>query len=257
MSENPAFTFEFLDKLPIEIRSMIFGYLIRNTIRSLRSRHHQGWEYSHVLDIAKVRAHLRSSPWITLNKQYRAEYLRVFIKQAELRVDITIRGQEIRQSRKEPSELIMLEDCLRIISRRSNVSDFQDDLKEPCKTLHAYLQGISPSHHSVQFEHGYGWAQQRYPSIEATIKQPLNQLRRIHEEFTIPANKISIHISYGSPNTAFSALAYRQPDRGDHYSFKTSLYPIEARIWVADYDASIIAIDGELEMLRRALGEST
>lgn len=199
MSENTPPTFEFLDQLLTEIRSRIFGYMVQDTIQS----QHQKWKHNLVLDLWGVKSHLNTSLWITLNKQYCAEYLRVFLKQVELRADIRHLGWRNAVKANEPS---VLENCLKIIDHRLKISGPQVNFKESNKALGTYMRGICLTHDSTLLMAGYNWSQYMYRNVEENIAKPLKQLRRHSEEDKIPGNKVSIHIPYGDPDAAFSAF---------------------------------------------------
>lgn len=248
MSANTPPTFDHLGKSPTEIRSMIFAHMIQDVIQS----EHQPWKRDLVLGIEQVKSHLMNSPWITLDKQYCAEYLRVFLEQVELRADITREGFSQRMYSAQMSKV---EDCLSTINHRINRCDTQIDVKNLKHGLGAYMEGICLSHDSTLFVTGYNMAQEGPQYIENGITKPLNQLRRLYEQSNIPVGKISIHISYGDPHAAFWAFTCQQLSPQESYEFKTSLQPIQARIWVTDYAASIVAIDQELRVLREALRE--
>ena len=237
------YTFEFLDELPAEIRSMIFEYMVQGTVQ----------EHNLVLDIWDVERHLDCSPWITLNKKYCAEYLRVFLKQVELRRNVTRITRCNPTGPGAPTKIQMFDSCLQTIDRRLKTATSQTDLKEPLKEFYVCMKGICLSYDDTYFRHGYGWAQPMYQSIEYSIEDPLNQLRSYHDNYNIPANKISISISYGNPDMAFSAFVERQLSHDETDDFKTTLHSIKAKIWVADYDASVTAIDEALQSFRKAL----
>jgi hypothetical protein len=137
MSENTPPAFGLLDKFPTEIRSMIFGHMIQDTIQ--QARPHE-WKYDLVLDISQLKSHLNNSPWITLNKQYCAEYLRVFLKQVELRADITRRERGGPVNKK--TEMIQLEGCLMTIARRFKDPSSQVDFEESNQDFGCYMKGV-------------------------------------------------------------------------------------------------------------------
>ena len=247
MSANTPSAFNLLGKFPTEIRRMIFAYMVQDIIKS----EHQRWKHNLVLGIAQLKSHLMNSPWI-LDKQYCAEYLRVFLKQVELRADITCEGFTHVMHQTQMSEV---EDCLNIINLCLKRCDNQIDIKNPNDRYGTYMKGVCLSHDSTLYVTGYNMTQDSPRYIENSIKRPIKQLRRLYENFNIPADKISIHISYGDPNAAFWAFADQQLAFEEFYEYKTSLLPVQARIWVTDYDASIVAIDQELRVFKEALRE--
>jgi hypothetical protein len=193
MRKDTNTTFDLLGQLPPEIRSMIFGHMIQRTVRleypSRRS--------NLVLDIQRVNSHLKHSPWVTLNKQYCVEYLRVFLKQVELREQIEkltglgkwarIRdGKLLKRDRKAikalgaPCQVQMLAGCLQTIDLRLRIATSQVNLKEPIKELSTFTRSICVFYYDVIFRYGYGWAQHAYRPFNIT--RSLQQLRRHHEK---------------------------------------------------------------------------
>ena len=65
-------------------------------------------------------------------------------------------------------------------------------------------------------------------------------MRRLSKKHNIPAYKLYVHIIYDRLDTAFAGFLHRQREPIDNYE---SLRPVEAKICVADHDASVASID--------------
>ncbi|KAH0286290.1 hypothetical protein M436DRAFT_68018 [Aureobasidium namibiae CBS 147.97] len=236
-------TFERLGQLPPEVRSMVFEYMIR----------HQSREHDLVLNTHQVRCHLATSPWITRNKQYCAEYLRTFLKQVELRADISNEMWDLQAPKR--GAISEINHCLKIIEARLRVCDTHFDPKDPTDGIGNYMRGLSLSLFSLDgviLDAGYNMAQEDLWFVERIITTPLEQMRRLHEKHNIPAHKLYVRIKYDKLGTAFAGFLYRQQEPIDNYD---SLRPVQARIYVADHDASVASIDEGLRTTRRKLVE--
>lgn len=244
-------TFDYLHRLPPEIRAMIFEYMVLNTIPP--NFHERRCVPLTASEISGVWSHLISSPWVTLNKQYCVEYSKAFLNRLELIANIAWSAGG--RAKPDVGRMSMLKACIQIISHRSKMCFPQIGIEELWKTLYPSSKGLCLFHYDQLFSCDFGWTESPYWAVEYTITRPLKQLRRHHEKYNIPSNKISIHIHYGSPSGAFAAFCYKQDGpSGPH--FDTLLRSVQARIWVADYDASVAAIEAELRVLRTALDEA-
>lgn len=83
----------------------------------------------------------------------------------------------------------------------------------------------------------------------------MEKLRQYHEDFEIPSNKLSFNINYGDPGwnvlACIGELNQSWPPQTRYVV--VSLSPVQLRIQVNDYDASVASIDRELEILRVAM----
>jgi hypothetical protein len=268
MSANTPPTFEPMNKLPTEIRSMIFAYMIQDLIVS----HMEPPPGSSVnvlsdefqaqgLDTGTARTHLISSPWL-LNKQYCAEYLQVFVAQTELRTRFTSRWRTINTKHLERVtqllELAELRKVLGLITHRFNIAGPYAGIETSSKLLLSRIKGIcfSYHYHGSYFLRGDVNPESRRLPRNDFLTSPLRLLRYYHENYNIPSNRLSIHISYGEPSQAIlKCLEHLEPGRTD--SHKVSLRAMQAQIQVDDYDASVAAIDKELLVLHKAVGKIT
>lgn len=126
--------------------------------------------------------------------------------------------------------------------------------KAPREALFPYTKGICFSYYYYGdfFKIGFGkWDSRKYPSKDCFVK-PAKKLRRYHEEFNIPSGRLSIYIWYGDPSE--SILACLQTLDKLRHSVE-SLHSLHARIFVNDYDASVLTIDSELDVLRKAFAK--
>ena len=233
-------TFERLDQLPPEIRSMIFEYMIR----------HQSRKHDLVFSPCQVRCHLATSPWITRNKQYCAEYLRTFLKQIELRGDIS--NEICWESVPKRGAISHINNCLEVIEARLRVCDPLIDPKDHTNGIGTYMRGMSLSLDGSIFDPGYNMTEEDSWFIEHIITTPLEQMRRLSKKHNIPAHKLYIHIIYDRLDTAFAGFLHRQRQPVDNYE---SLRPVEAKICLADHDLSVASIDEGLRTTRRKLAK--
>jgi len=257
MSANIPPTFDRLGNFPTEIRRIIFGYMIRNTIKShLKPPGNsicsiQDDFQSQSLDTGAVRAHLITSPWVTLNKQYCAEYLEIFVREVELRTCFTRPRRAI-----EPLELREPRKVLQLISHRFSIAGPHAGIEISSKKLLSRINGICFSYQypGLYFKRGFGTEERRQYPHKDFLKAPLRLLRQYHEDSNIPSNRLSIEISYGDPSCAFLAcLAYLDPGMSDPHT--VSFKAVQARIQVDNHDASVAVIDAELQVLREAVGD--
>lgn len=112
MSTNAPPRFDLLNNLPREIRDMIFGYMVQNTL----NRH---VPQPNGFRIHTMRSHLITSPWFTPNKQHCVEYLKVFLRSAEMIAEI--RDPWVKTCQQDidfAPHPIQLEDTLQLINRR-------------------------------------------------------------------------------------------------------------------------------------------
>ncbi|KAH0286292.1 hypothetical protein M436DRAFT_68020 [Aureobasidium namibiae CBS 147.97] len=266
MSANTPPTFEPFGRLPSEIRSMIFSYMVRNTIKSHLKPHDnkiciiQDESQSQSLDTGAARAHLITSPWVTLNKQYCAEYLEVFVREAELRTCFSSqrRASPPRHSNSAtyPLELCEPEKVLRLISHRFNIAGPHAGIETSSKKLMSRINGVCFSYQwpGLYFRRGFGTIERRQYPDRDFLKAPLRLQRQYHEDSNIPSNRLSIEINYGDPSSAFlKCLEYLDPGMSDPHTI--SFKAVQARIQVDDHDTSVAAIEKELEILREAVGD--
>jgi hypothetical protein len=269
MSENTPPTFDFLDEYPNEIRSMIFGYMIQNTIESQIELPDYGLPHMyrnefHTLGFSAYGAkeHLTSSPWITLNKQYCAECLQVFVREVELRIRFTDRRARRparnpgRHRANEPKE------SLQPIAHRFGIAGPHAGIKTSGKTLLSRLRGICFTHcyQGSVFEHERRHTERlRYPDKDF-LTRPLRLLKQYNKDYDIPSDRLSVHINYGGP--AWKVMeglreldSTRQPFVGLGPVQAQILGPVQAQIYVNDYEASVTAIDSKLEVMRQAVAK--
>lgn len=272
MSENtPPSSFRFMDQLPSEIRSKIFEHMIQHILQTFQTERKKSnflkmpsVSFPDEPRILQIRCHLDESPWITLSKKYCSEYLREFLKQVQLGedlqywIELKIRRRDVFRAKgdvvmlrrvEEMKRMHSLGSCLQTIDYRLRTATFQSDFRKPFERLSAFMSGVYVFYHSSLFEEDR-WRR----TIEHFMAEPLKQLRRLHEKYDIPPNKISLHISYGSPSPRFAAYASRQ-DRHYNRDFAESLPEVQPRIWVADFDASVASLNQEIRLLRGPLKE--
>ncbi|KAH0286289.1 hypothetical protein M436DRAFT_86278 [Aureobasidium namibiae CBS 147.97] len=272
MSENtPLSTFRFMDQLPSEIRGKIFGHMVRLARQRFQKFQERNgtWHFPYAPTIWQIGIHLSESPWIKLNKKYCAEYLREFLKQVhfgedfehwvvhQMRRQDTKRAQAYgkveqfrwaRNAERRSKRMHTLDTCLRTIDRRLRIATAQEDLNKPFAKLSNYVSGIYVYHNTVFRSSD----PVRFQSIEPCMARPLKQLRRLHEKYNIPPSKMYLHISYGSPSPSFAEFTSIH-DRVYNRDFAESLRSVRPKIWVADYDASVAALDEEIRVLRGPL----
>ncbi|KAG9842390.1 hypothetical protein KCU98_g8240, partial [Aureobasidium melanogenum] len=239
--------FDYLDRLPPEIRGMIFAFMVQNTIQTdFRKRQ---WNSAPELEISDVKSHLISSAWVTLNKQYCIEYLKAFLREVELEGQITRSGKGSLGS-----DITELRDCLKLIKHRLEIAGRPQVEDE---ALFPYIKGICLGYYfglSI-FERGFGKTERRhryFPAQYCFVK-PVQQLRRYHEQYNIPSDKLSILVNYGDPTWTIQAFVHEQ--EGFQFDFQkhrsvTLLRPVQARIQLHNYNASVAAIDRELEVVK-------
>lgn len=269
MSANPLPTFEPFGRLPTEIRSIIFAYMIQDTIEShMKLSEYSNCVFRHQYQIqglhaSAATAHLTSSPWVTLNKQYCVEYLQVFVRNVELRERFTSPYRRWRASTSsysddvtEPKRLTALEKVLKLITQRFDIAGPYAGIETSSRMLVSRIRGVclSYTYWRSYFERGFGKTERREFPCEGFLKGPLKCLRRLHEHYNIPSNKLSIKINYGDPSwTVLACLGL--PNSSDAPKYVVSLRPVRAHIQVDDYNSSVVAIDKELEVLKKTLGE--
>ncbi|KAH0371889.1 hypothetical protein KCU65_g1591, partial [Aureobasidium melanogenum] len=193
-----------------------------------------------------MKSHLISSPWITLNKQYCVEYLGVFLKQVEVHGGIP-----------DARKTDLLEDTLQLTNNRFNIAAAHTGTKVAKEALFPHMKGICSNYYyeCSWFERGFGKTERRRrPTTKDWFVEPVEMFRRYHEEYNIPASRLSIDIWYGDPSWSVKACL-QEVDKEQPYHSVISLRPLHAKILVNDYDASIATIDGEIEVLREAFGK--
>ncbi|CAD0096964.1 unnamed protein product [Aureobasidium mustum] len=266
MSADTPPVFDYLDKLPREIRDMIFGYMILNSIRSY-VRQRETPAYKLLCDppvrfpllgfhLVPIRSHLVTSPWVTLNKQYCVEYLKVFLEHVRIHDGITkpwVRGPpEYGSNERKPD---ILEGTLQLINHRFSVAAPHTGIKAAKEALFPHIKGICFNYYyqCSWFRRGFGKREYNdHPDRDYFVK-PVEVFRRSHEEYNIPSDRISIELWYGDPTGSIEACL-QTLDRHNNYSV-VSLRPLHAKIFVDDYDASVAVLDSELEVLRRSFGK--
>lgn len=126
----------------------------------------------------------------------------------------------------------------------------------PQKAVYPYIKGICLRRRTETSVFGTigSTTRGRYTWINRLIVRSLEQLRRYHDEYKIPASKISIHLDYGSPIAAIERELYVSEvaqRRGELWPLPPfTLDSVQVRIWVADYDNSVASLDVELQRLR-------
>jgi hypothetical protein len=271
---NPAAspTFRGLDELPTEVRDMIFGYMIENTIESHYQpiRHDLPWwtrndSHTEGLDTINAKEYLSTSPFVKFDRQYCAEYLEIFVRNVELRAYFDRQwagGCSGLVGRREPIKLedarrgskgvAALKDSLQLISDRFDNAIPHAGFEGPSKTLLSQVKGICLSYHfkGSIFETGFYQPENRTFPPEDYLRRPMKLLRRYHEEYEIPCDRLSIHISYGNPSGAVLAcqkFLARSPIS------VSSLTPVQAHIRMDNYRGSVVAIDRSLKATRKAV----
>jgi hypothetical protein len=264
MSENTPPTFDSLHKFPTEIRSMIFGYMIQNYIESQIELPDYGLPHAyrndfHTLGLSAYGAkeHLTKSPWITLNKQYCAEYLQAFVREVELTARFScIYTRHFSESDKGRW---LVQDVLPLITSRFNIAGPHAGIDTSSKALISRIKGICFSYHYYGsfFARGFSRTELRRFPDKGFLTKPLKLLRQYHEDYNIPANKLSIHISYGDP--AWNILAcLRELERNTLPAVPqcvVSIHAVQVQIYVDGYDASVADIDRKIEVLRVGVGK--
>lgn len=178
------------DRLPTEIRDMIFGYMIQNTLETDLLQYVEFPGYHSTL----MRRHLLTSPWVVLNEKLCAEYLQMLLGKIELTGHLGKEGA-------------VFHDCLGNINQRLLIS--MANVGSPRDAVYPHIKGICLSTGpSVFFRNLGSTLKFRYIWINRLIVRPLEQLRRHHDEHKIPVSKISIHLDHGSPFAAIERDLY-------------------------------------------------
>lgn len=268
MNANTSHILEPFGRLPSEIRSMIFAYVIQDTIETYL----EPSDYSTCVlrnefqtrgfDTGAARAHLMESPWVTLNKQYCAEYLEVFVREAELttrypsqwRVTSAGDSNGVAQS----TELDGPGNVLQLIISRFDIAAPYAGIGTSSQKLLSRIRGICFSYQypGAYFQHGYGTIERPQYPHEDCLEAPLRLLRQYHENYNIPSNRLSVEISYGEPSSAFAACLGNL-GRAMLNLRTISLKAVRARIQAVDRDASVAVVDRELEILEEAVENLT
>lgn len=243
---------------------MIFTYMVRDTIKSHMKPPNYSmpnlWRndfHTQGLDPFHAKQHPLSSPWVTLNKQYCAEYLRAFVDDTELRVRFTCKWSR-HFSASECADLGTPNDCLRLIANRFNIAGPYTGIQTTSAMLLLCIKGICFSYHyeGSYFERGFMRTERRKSPPRDFLTEPLRILRQYHEDCKIPSDKLSIHISYGEPGwNVLACLRVLDESFPPTPHRVVSLRPVQAQIQVNDYDASVATIDRELEVLKVAMGK--
>ncbi|KAG9567103.1 hypothetical protein KCU71_g3386, partial [Aureobasidium melanogenum] len=264
MSANTPPRFDYLNQLPCEIREIIFGFMIRDTLEPYEQketpRPHTLGDPSDGFplvgfDAFAMIAHLDTSPWVTLNKQYCVEYLKVLLKEVEIHVRIPNpcldSSEQHTGSVQKRIDGILLQS---IDKRFSIAASSQAGTESPKKSLWLHSKGVCSIYYYEYtfFERGFGKKEHRHFPPEDHLIKPVKLLRRCHEKYNIPADKLSIEIWYGDPSWPILACC-EQLDNLHHTV--VSLRPLHAKIYVEDFATSIAVIAGEIDVLRRAFGK--
>jgi hypothetical protein len=246
---------------------MIFGYMISNIGEDQPvscDAHGIPWPTlspwnSQGLSIIEAKSHLTNSPWILLNKVYRAEYLQVFVKEVRLSASFTcdwtrpysrssFSDTEEPPNLTEPNQVLKV---LQLITHRFNITAPDAGLHASSTNLLSRIKSISLSYeyYGSFFERGFGKTDRRRFPCKGFLTSPLKLLRQYHDEYNIPAGRLSININYGDPTWTIMACINRMDFERCVFGPFFSLTPIEAAIHVNDHDASVTAIDKKLEIL--------
>lgn len=267
MSTNIPPGFDYLHHLPREIRAMIFRHVVQNALLSYKQQRPPPSRYVESLPdefpplgfaVWNMRQHLMTSPWATINTQYCIEYLNVLLEEIEIHEEIpdpwTDRPQFCRESGQMLVIHSILEDTLQFINNRFGIAAIHTGIKAPKEALFPYIRGIclSCNYSGTFFERGFGKAERRHFPTQNCFVKPVEVLRRCHEEYNIPSNKLSMDIWYGDPS--WSILACLQTLDNLQHSI-TSLRPLHARIFVNDYDTSVAILDSETKILTDSVGK--
>jgi hypothetical protein len=227
--------------------------MIRNTIEShIKLPDYSGpifWRnqfHTEGLNAQNASAHLINSPWVTLNQQYCAEYLQAFVREVELRERFVC----LYPARPGITRVTDIKDSLQLITSRYDIAGLYTDIDTLSRMLLSRIKGICLSYHyeNTFFQRGFGKTDRRVFPHKDFLTRPLEALRRYHNDYNIPSNKLSIYISYGDPSwTILTCL--EKLDKGFPHRV-VSLDAVQAKIYVDHHDASVSAIDRELEVLR-------
>lgn len=261
-------TFDHLNELPPEVCGMIFEYMVQNTVdQQLRKR--RDWESSTNLYISEVVSHLMSSPWVTLNKQYCPVYLGAFLRQVELEALIEFSRRPSRFY-SGPSNTAQLEKCLKFIKHQFKLVGSQSAFRRlatetPFEGIKAIC--LVASFALAIFGRALGKNKdRRHPHFpnKSHFVRPMKQLRRFHERYHVPADKLSLVVCYGDPTQKIMDFVeegrqeyWFDDDLTSHPLQGLLLRPVRARIHLHDYNASIAAIDRELEVLKEAVDRTS
>ncbi|KAH0013029.1 hypothetical protein KCU78_g9392, partial [Aureobasidium melanogenum] len=195
---------DYLDRLPPETRGMIFALMVQNTIQTNLRKRQRG--LSPELEISDVKSHLISSSWATLNKQYCIEYLKVLLREVKIQGQITKLGK-----RSLGNDITELRDCLKLVKHRLEIAGRPQTEDE---ALFPYIKGICLGYYfglSI-FDRGFGKTERRrrhFPAKYCFVK-PLQQLRRYHEQYNIPSEKLPILFNYGDPTWTIQAFVHER-----------------------------------------------
>jgi hypothetical protein len=181
------------------------------------------------------------------------------VREVELRVRFNCRlwsnSEDSRDS--ECARLDEPKDILRPITHHMNIAGPSAGIEASSKMLLSSIKGIcfSYHYHPCYFERGFVKTERRRFPPKDFLKKPLEKLRQYHDDFDIPSNKLSININYGDPGwnvlACIGELDRSWPPRTRHVII--SLSPVQLQIQVNDYDASVAAIDRELEVSKVAM----
>lgn len=247
MSADTPPRFDYLQRLPREIRDIIFDYMVQHI---LNYRGPTG------LRIHAMRSHLITSPWVILNKQHCIEYLKVFLRNAEMIAHIPDPWEETRQDyNKNAPNPVVLENTMQLISHRFTIAASSTGTKAPRKALFPYIKGICFSYYYDSysfFKIGFGYTDSARTPTEDCFVKPVKELWRYHEEYSIPSDKSSIEIWYGDPSDSIVVCLRTLDER--HHSI-VSLRSLHARIFVNDYDASVAVLDREVDVLQGSVAK--
>ena len=225
--------FDYLDKFPREIRDIVFGYMVQDTIAShlrpfncdtpvwTRNEFHTDG-----FDTPDAKAHLTNSPLVTLNKQYCTEYLEAFVREVELRAYFRRHweggclgsgaiyqdyeeygGLEPMDNSRGSEGVTALKDSLKLISTQHKIASLHIGNGTSKKPLLSHIKAISLSYHynGSFFDPGVMGLDLRVSPPEDYLRRSMKLLRRCHEEYKVPCDRLSIHISYGDPAWTFQA----------------------------------------------------
>lgn len=206
MSANIPPRFDHLNQLPCEIREIIFGFMIRNTLEPYEQtetpKPHTLGDPSDGFPLLRfdafaIRVHLDTSPWVILNKQYCVGYLKVFLEEVEIHVRIPDPCLDSSEQHTGSVQKSIDETLLQLIDKRFSIAaSSQPDTRVPQESLFPHSKGICFNYHYdyTLFERGFGKREhRRFPPEDCLIK-PVELLRRYHEEYDIPADRLSIEI---------------------------------------------------------------
>jgi hypothetical protein len=179
--------------------------MIRNTIEShIKLPDYSGpifWRnqfHTEGLNAQNASAHLINSPWVTLNQQYCAEYLQAFVREVELRERFVC----LYPARPGITRVTDIKDSLQLITSRYDIAGLYTDIDTLSRMLLSRIKRICLSYHCENsfFQRGFGKTDRRVFPHKDFLTRPLEALRRYHNDYNIPSNMLSIHISYGDPS---------------------------------------------------------